>query len=413
MYSIIRYCTIQSGVLQDREEIILKKIEEFWYCVAPQDDIPLPDDTRSEQKESYDELISLLARYKNLHVAMPEISTNQIVKNMILEKPALISTFRKLIDISDKRLYLDLTYAVNYYNEDIRLVETSREALVKHSTAYFINYLKRNPNKSILADVISTYFCDRGLADSLEAFSSLSPDQLSSIFNNLIINREILHRDAKLRGHGVEQAFAKIFKECGVIMYPENKAEAPMAEHDPNVDLSTMSIIARNAKDDNCHSFDLIIKSVDNKIRILIQSLIHTSDPGQYGVNKSDETVNIYRRITEYNKDLDTDSKVFLLGSVDGVGFSENPNGTIVKMLEVFDDFFQMHTLFKIPIFLQKIGMIDNIKGIVFDTTYFEPYAIEHFSQTYLDPIGIENMTGQDVHKFKTIEAGKALVVFK
>lgn len=391
----------------------MNKIEEFWYCVAPQDDIPLPDDTRSEQEESYNELISLLSKYKDIHFANPTLSTQQIVKGIILEKPDSISTFRKLIDISDKRLYLDLTYAINYYNEEIRLVETNRESLVKHSTAYFINYLQRNCNKSILADVVSTYFCDRGLADSLEAFSSLSPEQLTSIFNNLIINRETLHRDAKLRGHGVEQAFAKIFKECGVAIYPANKAEAPMAEHDPNVDLSTMSIIPRNAKDDNCHSFDLIIKSADDKIRVLIQSLIHTSDPGQYGVNKSDETINIYRRICAYNNNINPNNKVYLLGSVDGVGFSENPNGTIVKMLDAFDDFFQMHTLFKIPIFLQKIGMINNVKGIVFDTNYFNDNAIQHFVDTYLTPAGISNLTNQDVSDSRTIEAGKAIVVFK
>lgn len=390
----------------------MNKIEEFWYCVAPQDDIPLPDNARSKQKESYNELIFLLSKYKDIHLKNPSLSTQKIVKNIILEKPESISTFRKLVDISDKRMYLDLTYVINYYDEGIRLVETNRESLVKHSTTYFINYLQRNQNKSILADVISTYFCDRGLATSLEAFSSLSSEQLTSIFNNLIINRETLHRDAKLRGHGVEQAFAKIFKECGVSIYPTNKAEAPMAEHDPNVDLSNMTIIPRNAKDDNCHSFDLIIKSADDRIKVLIQSLIHTSDPGQYGVNKSDETINIYRRICAYNNKLNPKEKVYLLGSVDGVGFSENPNGTIVKMLDVFDDFFQMHTLFKIPIFLQKIGMIDNIKGIVFDTNYFNADVIQYFVDTYLTPAKISNLTNQDISGFHTIEAGKAIVVF-
>lgn len=391
----------------------MNKIEEFWYCVAPQDDIPLPDDTRTEQEESYNELIALLSKYKDIHVSNPHLTTQQIVKNIILDKPDSISTFRKLIDISDKRLYLDLTYAINFYDEEIRLVETDRESLVKHSTAYFINYLQRNSNKALFADVVSQYFCDRGLAESLEAFSSLSNVQLTSIFNNLIINRETLHRDAKLRGHGVEQAFAKIFKECGVTIYPVNKADAPMAEHDPNVDLSTMEIITRNAKDDNCHSFDLIIKSADDSIRILIQSLIHTSDPGQYGVNKSDETISIYRRICAYNNNLNSNKKVYLLGSVDGVGFSENPNGTIVKMLDAFDDFFQMHTLFKIPIFLQKIGMINNVKGIAFDSEYFNDNAIQHFVDTYLTPAGIINMTNQDFSGFRSIKAGKATVIFK
>lgn len=390
----------------------MNKIEEFWYCVAPQDDIPLPDDTQNKQKYYYNELISILSKYSQYHIQMKTLTAKDITKKIILENPNSISTLRKLIDISDKRLYLDLTYIINYYEKDCRLVENKRESLIKHSTAYFINYLQRNENKEILAEIISSYFCDHGLANSLEAFISLSETQLFSIFTNLIINRETLHRDAKLRGHGVEQAFAKIFKACNVSIFPQNKDEAPMGEHDPNVDLSSMEIINRNTKNVNCHSFDLVIKSNDSKIRVLVQSLIHTSDPGQYGVNKSDETVDIYKRICEYNK-CNPNNKVYLLGSVDGVGFSENPNGTIVKMLDAFDDFFQMHTLFKIPIFLQKIGMINNIKGVSFDTNYFDNDSIDHFVNTYLIPANIENMTNYNISALNTIKAGKAIIIFK
>ena len=390
----------------------MNRIEEFWYCVAPQDDIPLPDDTRNEQADSYNQLIDLLNTYKIIHQQTPSLSTQEIVKKMILDNPDSVSSFRKLIDISDKRLYLDLSYVVNIYDNNIRLIETERESLVKHSTAFFINYLQKNNKKKILAEVVSSYFCDRGLSDSLEAFSSLSEEQLSSIFNNLIVSRENLHKDAKLRGHGVEQAFAKVFKACNVSIYPTNKAEAPMSEHDPNVDLSTMNIVERNAKDTNCHSFDLIIKGANGGIRILIQSLIHTSDPGQYGVNKSDETIDIYNRICKFNKSNPNHERVYLLGSVDGVGFSENPNGTIVKMLDTFDDFFQMHTLFKIPIFLQKIGLINNIKGIAFDTEYFSSKAIKHFVDNYLEPIGLQNLSNSDISHYRTLTAGKAIVVF-
>ena len=185
-----------------------------------------------------------------------------------------------------------------------------------------------------------------------------------------------------------------------------------MAGYDPNVDLSTMTVVQRNASNENCHSFDLIISEGNSRIRVLIQSLIHSSDPGQYGVNKSDETIDVYKRIRTYNNKLNPNNQVYLLGSVDGVGFSENPNGTIVKMLDAFDDFFQMHTLFKIPIFLQKIGMIDNVKGISFDKSYFDDYAIDHFVDTYLKPTGIQNLTGKDLKGMKTLEAGKAIVIF-
>ena len=41
----------------------MRKTGEFWYCVAPQDDIPLPDDTQNEQQESYKELSSIIKNY--------------------------------------------------------------------------------------------------------------------------------------------------------------------------------------------------------------------------------------------------------------------------------------------------------------------------------------------------------------
>lgn len=82
-------------------------------------------------------------------------------------------------------------------------------------------------------------------------------------------------------------------------------------------------------------------------------------------------------------------------------------------MLDAFDDFFQMHTLFKIPVFLQKIGLIHHIKGIVFDTDYFEDYAMEHFYTNYLVPAKIANLSKQDIGNADYMEAGKALVVFQ
>ena len=68
-----------------------------------------------------------------------------------------------------------------------------------------------------------------------------------------------------------------------------------MAGYDPNVDLASMVVVNRDTSNENCHSFDLIINDRSGNIRVLIQSLIHSSDPGQYGVNKSDETKDIYK----------------------------------------------------------------------------------------------------------------------
>jgi len=51
--------------------------------------------------------------------------------------------------------------------------------------------------------------------------------------------------------------------------------------------------------------------------------------------------------------------------------------------------------------------------GIIFDTHYFDDYAIAHFVTNYLEPAGVLDLTGKTIHGHKTLEAGKAIVVFK
>ena len=387
----------------------MEKIEEFWYCVAPQEDLPL---YRGQEinSESCTNIIRFIELYKT---KVGTASPKEIIKKIVMDSPEIISDIRVLVGVSDKRLYLDLTYVVNIYSDDKgnRLVSESREHLLKHDTQYFIRQLTISPRKQALAEIVADYYVSRGLVDILDTIVSLKKEQIVPIFNNLIAPKEIQQMQAKYRGHGAEQAFAQIITALGLKIVPASKDVDPMSGYDPNVDLSSMSIVPRDASNDDIHSFDLIITEA-GEIRVLIQSLIHSSDPGQYGVNKSDETVNISRRIQAFNR---TSGKppVYLLGSVDGVGFSENPNGTIVKMLDVFDEFFQIHTLFKIPLFLQRIGLVTNLIGVAFDKEYFGEIGIRHFNERYLQPLGLKDMTGLNISSFKTLEAGKAKVVFK
>lgn len=389
----------------------MNKLEEFWYCVAPQEDLPLYKG-QEISSGACTNLINFIELYKSLE---SQDTPENTIQKIILLNPDSISDIRVLVGVSDKRLYLDLTYLANIYTDsnNRRLVNEEREHLLKHNTTFFIRQLSLSPMKNILALEITKYFVARGLLDILNTFTSLTKEQIIPIFDNLIAPKEIQQMQAKYRGHGAEQAFAKVVTACGCPITPEHKDIDPMAGYDPNVDLDSMSVVTRDASNENCHSFDLIVNDASGNIRVLIQSLIHSSDPGQYGVNKSDETKDIYKRINLHNENKTDDRKVYLLGSVDGVGFSENPNGTIVKMIDAFDDFFQMHTLFKIPVFLQKIGMIDNVEGISFDKSYFEDKAISHFVNNYLAPIGIQNMTDANLEGKNTLQAGKTVVIFK
>lgn len=389
----------------------MNRIQEFWYCVASQDDLPLYKG-HTISSEVCDNLIKFI-EYCKVESGKNK-SAETIISEALIKNPEMISDIRLLLGISDKRLYLDLTYLVSVttFKGGQRLVSESREDLIKHDTHFFINQLKNSVNKNLYAGLFSKYFVDRGIAEILSTFYSLETDHIVPIFNNLIAPKEIQQKQAKYRGHGAEMAFAKVCAECGVNITPERKHIDPMAGYDPNVDLSTMEIVSKDAKNQYVHSFDLVLKDSDGNIRVLIQSLIHSSDPGQYGVDKSNETVTIKNLLDDYNS-ANPKKHVFLLGSVDGVGFSENPNGTIVKMIDIFDDFFQMNTLFKIAIFLYKIGLIKNLAGLAFDRAFFEDYVIKHFENTYLKPLNIDNLTETDISSYRTITAGKGTIVFK
>ena len=118
---------------------------------------------------------------------------------------------------------------------------------------------------------------------------------------------------------------------------------------------------------------------------------------------------NIKNLINDYNKSNPSKPHVYLLGSVDGVGFIENPNGTIVKMLNYFDEFVQMNTTFKIGIFLFKLGLMPNLKGIYLDDAFFDDDMILYFS-SIIKESGLKIVNKSELNKYKCIVAGKGIL---
>ena len=242
----------------------MNKIEEFWYCVAPQEDLPLYKG-QEISSDACTKLIALVNKYKAMVAAGSYGTTDEIINKIIIDEPSIISDMRVLVGVSDKRLYLDLTYLANFYSDEnnTRLVPEAREHLLKHDTKYFVRLLSTSPVKKKLAREITTYFVSRGLVDILNTFSSLTTSQIEPIFDNLIATKEIQQMQAKYRGHGAEQAFAQIVTACGLKITPENKDTDPMAGYDPNVDLSTMTVVQRNASNENCHSYPTSDKLIE------------------------------------------------------------------------------------------------------------------------------------------------------
>lgn len=385
----------------------MDKLQEFWYCVAPQNEIPL---YRGETLD--DQVVASLLAFLNYYRSHREGTFSEALQKALLHNPKFIRDIRLLLGISDKRFYLDMTYLAHSWQADdgTRLVEEAREDLVKHSTGWFVGRLSR-PGKEKWAELIAGYFRDNDLEQILNAFLPLSENLIKEIFNNLIAPKEIQQKQAKYRGHGAEQLVARSFYDVGARIYPEKKHLEPMAERDPNVNLATMELVSHEAAAAGIHSFDLIIKDEEGDIRALVQSLIHTSDPGQYGVNKSDETVDIKKMINRYNE-KNPQKPVYLIGNVDGVGFSENPNGTIAKMLGVFDSFVQVNTMFKAGLYLQQLGLISGIRAVLLDEDYFSSEAKEHFYRNYMEPAGVKLVDEVPEYAKKRIRAGRAWLIY-
>ena len=106
----------------------MNKIEEFWYCVAPQEDLPLYKG-QEIASDSCNRLIDVVEKYK---AKKGKYEATEIIKKIILDNPSVISDIRVLVGVSDKRLYLDLTYLANTYRsaDNKRLVPEAIEHLL-------------------------------------------------------------------------------------------------------------------------------------------------------------------------------------------------------------------------------------------------------------------------------------------
>jgi len=392
----------------------MKKIEEFWYCVSNQEQLPIYKLEELNSTQSSEMLINFIADYKSNISNVENIYENdnhKIISSILLSNPNYINEIRKLVGISAKRLYLDLSYIFNRYTckNGTNIFNEKKTELKKHSTTFFINALSTNHFKEEISNVIADFFIKKNLLDILAIFLKENNENINKLFKYLMEPKELQQKEAKYRGHGAEMIIAQTCVDCKQNIFPTKKSTNPMESHDPNVDLSTMSIIEKDISNPYIHSFDIIIKDENDNIRVLIQSLIHSSDPGQFGVDKSNETVIIKQLIDEYNSNNPDKPNVYLWGSVDGVGFIENPNGTIVKMLNCFDEFIQINTTFKIGLSLYKIGLFNDLKGIFIDQEFFDAESYEYFYHIITDA-GISIIPFENLKNYTCIKAGKGIL---
>ena len=372
--------------------------KEYWFHVSNQNEIPI----FGHAEKSIDASL-LYTIAQQISGAADDLET---LKDIIRLNVDSIDTLRTIVGVTDKRMYLELSYIFNKQkvspDSDKNILGESVYLLKKHSVSYFKKKISRGGNGSQeVLDIIANYLKDRGVLSILQVLYRMDKEEVSSLVDFLLLPKEIQQEETKKRGHGAEQALARLLFELGVSFIPDRRHENPMSQDDPNVTKKDFELANRN--ESSTWSMDIIITQND-QLKIFVQGLIHSSDPGQYGVNKSGETVLVKTGLNKYNKN--SPNKKELWGLVDGVGFIENPENTIFKMLAQFDTFVQLKSLYKAGLRLHKLGLV-KIKAVKFDMSFYNKKEADAMFEMYGSP-DIQKITDDTVPLGVAIQAGKA-----
>lgn len=374
--------------------------KEFWFHVSNQNEIPI---FGHAEKSINSELLYAIAL--EMHGNDDDLET---LKRIISSDPNAIDTLRTIVGVTDKRMYLELSYIFNKHRQSDKsytnILGESIYLLKKHSVKYFKNLIrKQTPKGQEVLNVVAKYLVDRGVLSMLYVLKKMDVDEVGSFVDYLLLPKEIQQEETKKRGHGAEQALAVVLNNIGVSFIPDRRHINPMSQDDPNVDKVFFEIAPRD--EETTWSMDLIITHNKN-LRVFVQGLIHSSDPGQYGVNKSGETVLVKTGLTNHN--ATSPVKKELWGLVDGVGFIENPEKTIFKMLGQFDTFVQLKSLYKAGLKLHKLGIV-RIKAIRFDMTFYSKQEADEMFELYGSD-DIIKITDNSIPEGKEVPAGKAWI---
>ena len=271
------------------------KEDEFWYNVSQQSDLPLAGkiDLNMDVSRIFD-------IFKTLTSAHNTAKAKEIISNYLISNPSLFHDMRQFLGISDKRAYLELSFIssrTKHPSNDYGLCGCHPWTLARHPMKFFLRLLSGSKGLEVqyaAAEMLAEYLIQQGLFDAAKGFAIADEKLLELIYTRLIIPKEYQQKAAKRRGHGCEAAMARILAEAGATVVPEDRWSNPMGANDPHLNMDTMEQTARDAG--VTHGFDLLALS-GSTVKVAIQSLIHTSDPGQYGVDKSNETVEISKKV--------------------------------------------------------------------------------------------------------------------
>jgi len=383
-----------------------KKVNEYWKNVSPPKNIPLAGADREYPVDELKELCRKLKLIQNEH------EQKQLIKETIAANPTILNILRLLVFKTDTRVELDLSYILKNEQDadkNTTLCGCEPDDMKHHHMDKIFSFLQdddKNRRKKII-EVVSDYFFKNGLVKFLCIFSKLEDDEQNNMLQSMI-ESDNRQSEAKRRGHGAERELARVVIELGCSILPENKIENAMAG-DVRLNKSDFNITG-DSDDNTTSSYDLVILDSNNKIRICVISLIHTSNPGQYGKDKINKTPRYKEEFAKYNsKNYD---KKILCALVDGTGFSMS-KGNLDNILDNVEHFFQINTLYKIGLLLHKFGLC-KIEAIMLDRTFYSDAEILDIKEKYMnDDIVLIEKEDQINPKWKKIQAGKGILFIK
>jgi len=278
------------------------------------------------------------------------ISSDKRLGEEIFQNPETIDVLRLLVAKTKTQIRTDLSLVFR----DTRSPEgadslcgCSSDELTTHTYDYFKNFISGNRRSYAearsAAETMGAYFERQGVEQVLSDFQGLGSAARARILDNSILPHDQRGSRSKRQGHGVEAELARILTECGIDVTPSDKTQNPMAG-----DITF-----------NGMSYDLLIEN-NGKVEIALISLFHTSNPGQYGADKTEKT-------EQYAESL-ASSEASLWAFCDGAGFTMH-NGALHNVIDNVDNFVQVKSLWKLPLHLHESGVI-TLKGVTFSDFY-------------------------------------------
>ena len=172
---------------------------EFWYHVADQIEIPIYGNV--DRTIDLDKLQSIVSN-------LPEESARRrdYLKEVILSDSDTIDFLRTFVGVSDKRMYLELSYIFGKTrsedNPALNILNYSIYDLKKHDVPYFKRLIsKGGESAQIAVGIIADYLINKGLITILQTIKSVGRDQLQVVVDSLISPKEVQQEETKRRGH--------------------------------------------------------------------------------------------------------------------------------------------------------------------------------------------------------------------